>query len=606
MVKQPPAHYIRHNKVNRVPKCWLYVMVSHSREDRKNGYKTRWRAAAAVHECPNHNGHGKAVRSEIVTDNPEDLWRFIDEAASPQHRLIVATYDLQQLLQTAKGYRLFQHLGWNPTVLRVDTGGAGSEWRNGRRKVVMCDLRAWIPKPLGIIRKDVNGGFVVPMDARPARGTGEYWAVRTCEDVAAIWRDITQWLETEELGNWKATGASMSWQAYRHKFMSHRILCHDDDAVRQVERESTYGGRAEAYRVGGPWRGEWAEWDTSSAYARICREVSVPVRLIGESSRVPLSAVLRPRTGRARLVRAEVATDVPTLPWRDSEGLCWPIGTFTGTWWDFELAQAVTDGAQVRPERAWLYATAPALSEWAEWVMAALEGRTDGLTAARVAVVKHWSRALIGRFGAQWPSWEYWGDSFDPERIGIRTMLERGKAPRRMLELGPRTFIEGDRMDATDSAPAIMSYVMAECRMRLWRIMQLVGLEHVLHCDTDGFICDKYADNILREVAPDGWRRKGTWRNLRIFGSRRLDGDLERRLPGVPKTAERISDTQFAGEVTRRASAALAIGESDSVTTHYRIWNVIGREHRRIVGVDGGTRPVVVNDNNRCAFEPVG
>lgn len=599
MSEAVPAHWIRPNHRTSVPKDLVYIAMETTEVRKGATTRQRFQAGAAIH-CWAGGGRGQTPGEERARfGSTKELWIFVDRCATKRRRCVVVAHDLSAVLQTGDGLHGFRQLGWKVKRLRFETGHAWAAWSNDGRSLVMCDLQSWIPKGFQRIRNLAGTGIRPSVGQDDEQTSPGHQASRDCQAIASVYGEILAWIESEGLGDWKATGAGQAWAAWRHRFMTHRVLVHDNLELRQLERRSCYAGRGEAYRIGGPWRGRFHEWDTTTAYARICRDCAVPVRLLGEVRRPTVKAALCPPEGRCVLSQAEVATEVPTLPWSDSGGICWPVGSFTGVWWDHELAQAVADGAVVRPVRSWLYQAEPALRSWAEWLLDVMEGRAACSSPTIAMATKHWSRALVGRFAAQWSTWERLGENITGDVfLSVSSRYDR-PGTYKSLHLDSGLFEEAGRVDAADCAPQVMSWVMAECRLRLWRALNYVGLEHVVHCDTDGFICDSAGDERMRSYGVDGWRRKAEWHRLVVVGSRRIMGDVERRLPGVPSSAAQSGERAFVGEVRRGLGHALASPGSGAVRSKDRHWVVTGSERRRAVFAGGRTGPVRVESDRR-------
>lgn len=591
---RPQTHFIQPITTTRIPKCWIYTAIE--MEATTQGKKTieRFRAGRVILECPSHNGHGKVLSGAETLWTAEDYWAHITSQCGKMHKTVLVTHDLTDLLQASDALRILGELGWWPHVLRVDAKAAGSDWRKDGQRLVMIDLRTWVPKSITTIAGMVDVALTFCDLSGEKLSPKALGADDKCRIVQAAWQEIAEWLRAEDMGNWRATGASMGWQAWRRRFMDHRVLVHDDAEAREAEHLSVYVGRAEAYRIGKLHKQQWFDWDMECAYARMARDHLLPFKLTATTAKPQAKTLSRPRWGRSWLYRAQVATEVPVLPWHGPDGVCWPVGTFSGVWWDVELREAQAAGADVRLERGWGYATAPVLRSWGEWVLDTLTAGAGTRSQVCRTVIKHWSRTLIGKFGSQYSNFEYWVPNWEPEVIRMSKLLKKGEPARRMLQLGPNIYVESGKVDAPDSMPAIMSYIMALCRMSLWRTMQTVGMEHIVHCDTDGFICDRVGHETMLRMEIDGWRHKGTWRRLTVYASRRLVGDLERRLPGVPTTANQTGERSFTGLVQRGFATNLATDASQGLVSVSRIWTIDGTERRRYLDRAGNTAPIRV------------
>jgi hypothetical protein len=175
----------------------------------------------------------------------------------------------------------------------------------------------------------------------------------------------------------------------------------------------------------------------------------------------------------------------------------WPTGRIEGWYWQPELDLAVEYGAEVTALEQYVYETAPVLRTWAEWIIASQSD--PGLPAFTIQqmAVKHWGRALIGKFGAQVPDWKPYAWFTDTDLELCRSVVD-GRVGE-MLTVGGRALRSEEKCYADNAFPALMSRVISECRMRLWRLMCAAGLEHVYYVDTDSLFVDREGSTNLQK-----------------------------------------------------------------------------------------------------------
>jgi hypothetical protein len=288
---------------------------------------------------------------------------------------------------------------------------------------------------------------------------------------------------------------------------------------------------------------------------------------------------------------------VPILPQRDLDHrISWPTGKLEGWYWQPELDLAVEYGAEVTALEQYVYETAPVLRTWAEWIIDVVEkggGHSDtapAFTAIQQMAVKHWGRALIGKFGAQVPNWKPYAWFTDTDLELCRSVVD-GRVGE-MLTVGGRALRSEEKCYADNAFPALMSRVVSECRMRLWRLMCAAGLEHVYYVDTDSLFLDRDGSQRLRSYVKrgKGWgvRVKTRHREVTILGPRQLitarDG---LRVSGLPKTAVRDpglvrGDDGYAADVTESFRGGASSGRGGEVVTRSRPFRLKGTDERRV------------------------
>lgn len=588
----PPSHYVRHNRVTRVPRNFIYFDSEANREVHGRGEVQTFRVAVAVREQRRNDNHGWAERQTGVFRTAAELWAWIDAHTTTKARTVCVAHNLAYDLRLTDGFAMLVSLGWELTDVRLDRGGTFAKWRRDGRTLVCMDSFAWLPTSLDRIGEMVE----IPKLKLPDwEDTNDAWIERCTRDVdilATAGRRLVDWVRADDLGNWRPTGAGQSWSTFRHRFMAHRLLAHDDVDARAAERRAAWTGRCEVWRHGRPTGGPFAEFDYSAAYAHVGAECDVPTRLTGTSTTANREQVARLLERFAVLAEVTVTTDVPTLPARVDGKICWPVGTFTTTVWDTELALAIEHGATVKVERVWWYKREPALREFCRWVLHVLGPSGASFDPVIVAAVKHWSRALIGRFGARWSEWETIGRA-DRDGLGLSTVLDRVEGSTwRMLQVGRTLKRQSVEHDSADAVVSIMSWVMAEARVRLWRLVELAGAESVCYMDTDGLIVDREGAERLHAAHVPGLRQKGAWSTVELLAPRQIVLHGELRAAGVPKQSVRVGERTWEGEFWSGLSADLTASRADRVTIARRRVNVSGRDARRLHTANGGTEPI--------------
>jgi hypothetical protein len=471
-------------------------------------------------------------------------------------------------------------------------------WRRDKATLTMVDTASVWPTTLA----HIGEMFGMGKPGLPGPDAPEAAWVARCEADVAITRTAVlaylDWIETADMGNWQLTGAGMSWAVFRHRFMSHNLLVHGDEDALSMERRAMWTGRCEAY-----WHGTIGyqvvhEWDLAVAYARVARDIRVPVRLIGP---MPPHHDWRKTLADPTLdlvAEVTVTTAVPTVPSLYDDHILWGVGTFDTTLWGVEIQAAIDDGATVTVHRGFLYRAEPALRDWAQWCIAQLAAPDQEVPAWRKAIVKHHVRALVGRFAMSFSTWEPWATlpTLGAER---RTLVDdvEGRTYD-LMHVGHDVWRQTGTQEWAQSMPAITGAVMAACRVRLWRILRALPDAAPLYCDTDSLlVTDQWYDAVAAIASSplgEGLRLKTSWQGFTILGPRQIVTGEKVRMAGVPALARRTGRQDFAGEVWESLAASLKSGRPTSVRTMARTWHAKGVDRRRIgVGV-GWTRPRVL------------
>src|SRR5579872_200567 len=241
-------HLIRLNHQCRIPKRWIAVSVDAGTEQGDNEQVQRWASGAAVYW---RRGLKRGDdRREAVYDSAEALWKDVAQFCRPGTRTVVITYSLGRVVRISRLLELLPVLGFELEWCNLDRNVSTMAWRSDRGTLVLCDIFAWLPIPLHKI-SDLVGTRDIP---RPrGNATVDKWSnycLNNASIIQAAKAALLDYIESEQLGNWQPTGAGMSYATWRHKFMSHKVLVHNNPEVIQAERAAMHTGRAEAWKHG--------------------------------------------------------------------------------------------------------------------------------------------------------------------------------------------------------------------------------------------------------------------------------------------------------------------------------------------------------------------
>lgn len=471
-------------------------------------------------------------------------------------------------------------------------------WRRDNRSLVLVDSMGYMPMSLERIGQLIT--MRKPVLPQEDDDTAQWYARcrRDVEIMRASYMQLLTWIERTDLGNWQRTGAGMAWANWRHHHYTHRVLVHATPEARTAEVAAIATGRCEAWRHGWITSGDYTEWDLPMAYPRIAQSVRVPCHLMAYRHAPRLSWLRDKPDTTVALVHATVTTEVPVLPLKTDDGWRWPVGTFTGWWWDRELLLVDQYGGSIKPHGAYVYKAYFALKKWAEWVIDVAEGTDDRYSPLQRAVVKHWSRALIGRFGAKYPLWKPLGEAPEEGAWLNDVFTSDSGATGKILTLGTKCWLGLESSYVADACPAIMGYIMAECRARLWQLTQACGPEHVAYMDTDSLITDRQGSRNLevhiQATGGYGLRRKTKWHSLEILGPRQLILDGHGRIAGIPKAARPTGQREWAGQAWEGIGTALGRGADGTVRITDTTYHATGLDRRRQHLDGGATAPHTV------------
>jgi hypothetical protein len=593
-------HYVKPNETTRVPRRHIFLDTEAHIDRVPGGHEQRWAIAVA---CLWVTRPGRKPREQWATwDDPEIMWKEISDWCGASGRTVLWTHNLGYDSRISEMFVILPRCGWTLAGFNLTGKGTWLIWRNGRTTLTMCDSASVFPTTLARVGLTLRLSKL-PLPSVESRSVGLYsrcW--RDVEILKAAMTQYLQWLESDDLGNWQLTGAGQSWAVFRHKFMDKRLLVHAERRALELERRAMWTGRCEAH-----WHGELGfqvvhEWDLTLAYPRIAQRYSVPVRLLGVMpDDYQWQRAIR-GGNTAVLATVRVSTDVPVVPAESDGRILWPVGTFVTTLWDVEIAAALDAGAQVEMIEGWLYHKAPALKRWADWLIDELAAIEDQEGSWRYIVLRHWGRALPGRFAMTFTQWEDWAIAPHHATQMMPVYDHTTKETYRVVQVGRTLQRETGVVEWSQSMPMVTGYLQAVCRVILWRIMQALPDRAVLYVDTDSvLVTDAHSADVaaIAAVHPE-WclRLKRSWDGFAIWGPRQIRTGNLVRVAGLPKTAVRTGSQSFEGEVWQTLPGALARGISDRVVLRDRVWQIQGTDRRRYGPPIGWTEPIELREGD--------
>ena len=587
-------HWIRLNHQNRIPSRWIEFDTEARKHEGKDVEVQTWRLGCAVRWRSDLKGGDYAEWSHFST--AEDLWEWVTDYCRPKTRTVVWAHNLSYDIRISSAMDILPKLGWHLDWCNLGAQVSTMTWRSDKGTLTFADSTSWLPMPLDKIGELVG----VPKMERPGwNAPVREWREYCMNDVRILHKAVQEligFVRSEDLGNWQPTGAGMAFATWRHKFLRHNILVHNDEDALKAERQAMHTGRAEAWRHGRLIGDQWTEVDLRQAYVHIARDSELPTKLKWHNGPLTLGQYRSLRQWACVLVRAEVRTELPCVPVYHQGRTVWPTGNFTTWLWDCEFDAALESGAEATIREAYVYTRAPVLGEWARWVLEVQE-RADGHVPDTVRrYVKHSGRTLIGRIALRTAQWAVWGTNPENE-TGISYLVDSETGVvNRLMHVGDRTMVEEARIEGQDSLPQITGYITAACRVQLWRAMVAAGTDNIAHVDTDSVLVNAEGlERLRREYAADfdsTWQIKATYRHLTVYGPRNYRADGVRKTAGIPQGAKEIGANQFDGVTWSSVAKDMANGDLSSVTISKRSWEVTKKDPRRRTAPGGRTRTV--------------
>lgn len=440
--------------------------------------------------------------------------------------------------------------GWEPVFVNLGDETCVFSLRRRKERLVITDTWSWLRCGLQAAAGDVGmrKARLPDQDDSPRA-----WHARCEHDARILDRLVGQlldWWDEHGAGRFGVTGASCGWRTLKAHTAPRRVLVGPDPPRTQLERQALYGGRKEVWQVGRSRR-HWVEdWDLVAAHLTTVAGLPLPVRPLRPRQVAASVSALEPPDGGGAVCRVQITTRTPCAPLRLGDDVWWPVGTFRTVLTSPELAAVAELADDVRVLSAQWYELDYSLAGWAQWCLGlqADPGSRTPRVVKRVA--KGWGRSVPGRFALRTSRLI----REEPARH-LGWALETGHdldtgAPIETVTYGGVARTYARDVDGQDVSPVVLAFVEGYVRAAMARIIAARDPSMLLQVNTDGWWERRHGCGwpAPAEITPEPYSvvRKAVSRDVTVIGPNHVDSPGDRRLAGVPQTAERRLDGSFA------------------------------------------------------------
>lgn len=370
-----------------------------------------------------------------------------------------------------------------PTVI-------GLEDQDGCRYVI-CDTLNYWRTSLAAIGKSLGYDKLEMPDIDASDYEWERYCSRDTMVIEKAVIELIEWWRERDLGNWKWTAPGLAMSAFRHKFMDHEIVFHDEQPVRELERDSYFGGQLEAYYIGEINEPVY-QLDVVSLYPSVMEHNLYPCKLLDYDLSAKLSAVRPIAKPDYAIAEVEINSDSETFPIRSPFGVTYRRGRGIVTLAGPELAFADSIGAIVKWGRWATYAMEPLFQSYVGY-FAQLKDHYErtGDTVKRT-FVKLLMNSLYGKFGQYGSTWQ-----INPDRMPFRELgkwFEHNAITNTWVEclgVGNVVLDRQPKREIEQAFPAIASFVTSYARQRMRSFKEICGFGNYYYMSTDSLICNQ-------------------------------------------------------------------------------------------------------------------
>jgi len=513
-----PWHYIRENRRVFFPR--LYVAVGWSMARDHNGsipYPPQLGRIEALLVKSRKNGGPPAVERRFW-HNGHLFWRWVGQLAKPKTSVRVIMWRPGLFLRISGFFAFARAAGWQFGL-----------------PVANSNYFSLKVKAEGTIHIIASTNFLPRVSLA---GVGPADQVAFLHRLMELLRDLCV---KRQLGNWAPSLPRLAWNFYRHRFMQHRLLHHEDPELWELERQAYRGGRCEARFIGHVRQRCWY-LDANSMYGWAMLHGLYPVRPVALYPRLSLRELANALKRYAVIAKVYLTTPEPAYAVRRGNQTIWPVGRFWATLTTPELAYALAHGHIVKVGLTAIYTRAPIFRSFVAYFGRLKEeaAKTGNkllyLVAKLIIAMLHGKLGQTKRLTRKLPPLPSWAPPsakcIDAPTGQITTLVK----------FGPCAW-EVARTDqpADHALTAVAAHVTAYARMRQWALMRIAGMQNVFYVDTDSLFVNAAGMQNLREYLHPHQLGKlkvvdtspGMW----IFGRKNYRFGKYYKAAGVPANA---------------------------------------------------------------------
>jgi len=574
------CHYLKDNKGTTCPQRLCFVdtetLMTHPEPDQTlHKLKLGWACMLELATSSHRQKESWLYFTEIG-----DFWRWLFGFFRNKTRMVLLAHQLAIDFVVLQGFTALDSRGFTMSAPYFSGQTNIIKFKAPGRKLLALDTGNWFKgtvASLGKIAGQVKGS--VDFDSVSMDDLSIY-CFRDVEILVDAYKIWLKFISDHDLGTWGITLPSQAFNAFRHRFMKHKILIHAQPSIIDLERKAYQGGRTECFYLGKRTDGPFYMLDVNSLYPSVMLGTSVPIRK-KFILRYPRNREVKTYLKKyAAIATVEINTKEPAYPLRDKNVLLWPVGRFVTTLCTPELEYAFSQGHVTDVKKIILYDRAKIFADYVGFFYALRKRYRQEQNHAFDQITKLFMNSLYGKFGQRCETWSECENEFGlPPGEHYELDVQTGERLRYLImENQAWTISKGG--ESMNAFTAIAAHVTSAARVRLHKLITKAGERHIFYCDTDSLLVDKVGlknlDSEIDKLELGKLKLEYITPWFDIRGPKDYSTDRFHKIKGIRKNAEQISPCVFKQERWPGFRSLLAEGN----TTEYVVRKITKRIRR--------------------------
>jgi len=372
--------------------------------------------------------------------------------------------------------------------------------------------------------------------------------IKYCKRDVVILREsmfsLFRYLKDNDLSRLTHTVSSLALSIYIRKFLKQPIYIDADEKRTKVGRDSYYGGRTEAFKIG-KFEGPFYLIDVNSQYPFWMSAIKYPYKTIAHYKHVSIRDLEGLLDRYAITADVEIDTDVSAYPRKLNGRTCFPVGTFRTVLSTPEVRYALAHNHIKKVYSALVHEHDFLFKEYVEYFYNQRMKNKKAGNEQWQQFDKLLLNTLYGKFGQTYKEW-------------VKSPLApRGYPHTRhtfdadtnkniyIMELNGEVYMATTDTESRDSFPAIAAHVTAAGRIQIQETIDFIGKDNVYYCDTDSLLLNYRGYDKIKKFLDDNvlgcWGMEDDFADIDIKGCKDYRFGQVKKIKGVKHNAEQIA-----------------------------------------------------------------
>lgn len=487
--------------------------------------------------------------SWLYWQSPEALCRYIHELVHSKTTLYLFAHNAFFDLQAGGFFQFMPGLGWNLSFVHEQGLTYILSIQRGTRRITVlsttnffqCSLKK-LGEMTGLEKMEVDFGATSDREL-------SVYCRRDVEIIRAAMLRYFDWLVEAGLGRFSMTIPSQAMHAYRHRFMAAKISIHNYPPVSELERSGYYGGRVECGFIGNVPDGPFLHLDVNSMYPYVMTRYQLPTRLVDLRDDLTVDHLDSLLSKFHAVAHVRLSTDQALYALRSNGKVIFPVGDFDTYLNTFMMKEAIARGHLKEIYLAAFYERAYLFNEYVDFFYTERLRHKREKDAVLDYMCKLFMNSLYGKFGQKKPITEIVDSEDDRGYFREEILdLETGETILVYKLFNKEVQVSGWK-EHKASMVAIASHITEAARLELWNIIERIGADRLLYCDTDCVIIREKdlapLKGSLHNTELGALKIEEVYNELSLLGLKHYRTESKFKCKGVPKNAERLSDDHF-------------------------------------------------------------